>query len=142
MVLDKPATVMTEEELVRWGEELGRSSNAPLIITLKGELGAGKTTLTQAICRGYGVTNEVTSPTYALVHEYASPKSPVFHIDLYRLNNSSELTNIGWEDIIAAHALVIVEWPERAGDRLPQDHLPIELDYAQDDPNRRVLLAG
>ena len=130
------------EELKRWGETLGKNASPPLIIALSGDLGAGKTTLVQAICAGYGVTEPVTSPTYALVHEYASPRSAVFHIDLYRLKDESELTNIGWDDIIASPALVLVEWPERAGASLPVDHVPIDLEHLPDDPDRRVLLAG
>ena len=134
--------VLSEAELREWGEKLGDASAPPLIIALSGELGTGKTTLAQAICRGYLVSGEVTSPTYALVHEYASPRSPVFHIDLYRLDSPEQLTNLGWDDIVGSHSLVIVEWPDRAGDRLPQDHLPIDLEYAPGDDSHRILLAG
>jgi tRNA threonylcarbamoyladenosine biosynthesis protein TsaE len=130
------------EELLSWGEALGRSATAPLVIAISGDLGSGKTTLVQAICAGYGVTEPVTSPTYALVHEYASPRSPVYHVDLYRLNNEAELTNLGWYDIVASSALVLVEWPERAGASLPTDHVPIDLEHLAGDPNHRVLLAG
>ena len=129
-------------ELRTWGEALGRSATAPLVIALSGDLGAGKTTLAQAICTGYGVTEPVTSPTYALVHEYAGPRSPVYHIDLYRLKDESELTNLGWDDILASPSLVLVEWPERAGASLPPDHVPIDLEHLPGDPDRRVLLAG
>jgi len=133
---------LSEKELTAWGEELGRSSLPPLLITLTGELGVGKTTLAQSICRGYGVVEEVTSPTYALVHQYSAPKSAVFHIDLYRIESPDQLTNIGWDEIVAARSLILVEWPERADARLPEDHLPIDLDYMPDDPTRRILLAG
>jgi len=133
---------VSEAELCEWGEKLGESSAAPLIITLSGELGTGKTTLAQAICRGYQVRDEVTSPTYALVHEYFSPRSQVFHVDLYRLDSADQLTNIGWDDIIASPSLVIVEWPDRAGDRLPADHVPIDLEYIPGDASHRILLAG
>jgi tRNA threonylcarbamoyladenosine biosynthesis protein TsaE len=133
---------LTERELRHWGEELGRSISPPLLITLTGELGAGKTTLAQSICLGYGVKSEVTSPTYALVQEYSAPKSGVFHVDLYRLESAEQLTNLGWDEIVSSRALIIVEWPERAGERLPDDHLPIDLDYVPDDPTRRILLAG
>ena len=139
---ERSGIVLGEKELKDWGAELGRSSNAPLMITLTGDLGAGKTTLAQAICEGYGVEEPVTSPTYALVHKYSSPRSDVYHIDLYRLDDPSQLTNIGWDDIIAEHALVIVEWPERAGPRIPRDHLPIDVDYVEGDPDHRILLAG
>jgi tRNA threonylcarbamoyl adenosine modification protein YjeE len=134
--------VVSEQELQEWGEKLGASSAAPLVIALAGELGTGKTTLTQAICRGYGVPDEVTSPTYALVHQYSSPKSPVYHIDLYRLESPAQLTNLGWDEIVSSDSLVIVEWPDRAGDRLPQNHIPIDLEYAPGDDSHRILLAG
>jgi tRNA threonylcarbamoyladenosine biosynthesis protein TsaE len=133
---------LTESELREWGENLGRSINPPLLITLTGELGAGKTTLAQAICLGYGVREKITSPTYALVQEYSAPRSAVFHIDLYRVESPDQLTNLGWDEIICSRALIIVEWPERAGSRLPEDHVPIDLDYVPDDPTRRILLAG
>lgn len=133
---------LDEGELRQWGIDLGASCEPPLVISLSGELGAGKTTLAQSICAGYGVTEPVTSPTYSLVHRYDAPKSPVFHIDLYRLDKESDLTNIGWDEIIVDRALVIVEWPERAGNRMPAGHLHIDLQYSQGDPSRRVLLAG
>jgi tRNA threonylcarbamoyladenosine biosynthesis protein TsaE len=134
---------VTQEELVRWGKAFGHAVRTPLVVTLAGELGAGKTTLAQAICRGFGVTDDVTSPTYALVHEYRGTHGRVYHLDLYRLKSVDELTNIGWDDILAAEdALVLVEWPERAGDRLPNDAVPIDLEYAPDDDSVRVLLAG
>jgi tRNA threonylcarbamoyl adenosine modification protein YjeE len=133
---------LTELELRRWGEDLGKSINPPLLITLAGELGVGKTTLAQSICAGYGVIEEITSPTYALVQEYSAPRSAVFHIDLYRLDSPEQLTNLGWDEIVSARALVLVEWPERAGNRLPDDHLPIDIDYVPGDAGRRVLLAG
>ena len=133
---------LTEVELREWGMELGAACHAPIVISLSGELGAGKTTLAQSICAGYGVTEPVTSPTYSLVHRYDAPRSPVCHIDLYRLDKPSDLTNIGWDEVIAESALVIVEWPERAGDRMPEGHLHIDLQYAAGDPSRRVLLAG
>jgi len=133
---------LTERELRRWGEELGQAITPPLVVSVTGELGAGKTTLAQAICKGYGVEEAVTSPTSALVHRYDAPKSAVYHVDLYRLDKESQLTNIGWDDLFAERALVIVEWAERAGDRMPDDHLHIDLSYAPAKEDRRILLAG
>lgn len=139
---DKGHLKLTEAELQDWGEQLGKSARAPLVVTLTGELGVGKTTLARAICRGYGVEEEVTSPTYALIHEYRAPRSAVFHIDLYRLDSAEQLTNLGWDEIVSSRSLVLIEWPERAGARLPENHLPIDLDYVDGDPERRILLAG
>jgi tRNA threonylcarbamoyladenosine biosynthesis protein TsaE len=133
---------VTEPELITWGESLGRAAHAPLLLTVAGDLGAGKTTLARAICRGYGVVESVTSPTFALVHQYHSPRSPVYHVDLYRLGGPHELTNLGWDDIVTDHALVIVEWPDRGGERIPADHVPITLQHIPDDAERRLLYAG
>jgi tRNA threonylcarbamoyladenosine biosynthesis protein TsaE len=129
-------------ELVSWGERFGRVATPPLVVTITGELGAGKTTLVQAICRGFGVVDEVTSPTFNLVHRYSSPRGTVYHLDLYRLKSPDELTNIGWDEILAADALVLIEWPERAADQIPHVHVPISLQHLPDDPSRRLLYAG
>ena len=131
-----------EAELIAWGERFGRVARPPLVVTISGELGAGKTTLVQAICRGYGVTDDVTSPTFALVHNYTSPKSPVYHVDLYRLERVDELTQLGWDELLAEAALILIEWPERAGDRIPHLHVPISLQHLPHDPDRRLLYAG
>jgi tRNA threonylcarbamoyladenosine biosynthesis protein TsaE len=133
---------VTEPELIAWGERFGRAARPPLIVTLSGDLGSGKTTLARAICRGYGVPNDVTSPTFTLVHEFAGARSAVYHLDLYRLRGPDDLANLGWDDILSAEALVLIEWPERAGDLLPRDHVPIQLQHLPDDPTRRLLYAG
>ena len=133
---------LTESEMMQWGRELGETIVPPLVVSLTGDLGAGKTTLAQAICAGYGVEEAVTSPTYSLVHRYEAARSPVYHVDLYRLDNELQLTNIGWDDLLSERALVIVEWPERAGDRMPAGHLHIDLGHLREDESRRVLLAG
>jgi tRNA threonylcarbamoyladenosine biosynthesis protein TsaE len=133
---------LTREELVRFGEALGAGLRPPAFVSIAGELGSGKTTLVQAICRGYGVQEAVTSPTFALVHEYQAPRSPVFHLDLYRLAGPADLTNIGWDDIVGSDAVVLVEWPERAAERLPADRLRVALAHVEgDDQRRRVTVA-
>jgi tRNA threonylcarbamoyladenosine biosynthesis protein TsaE len=130
---------LTLEELREWGEAFGARRNSGDIIALEGELGAGKTTLAQAICRGVGITEDVTSPTFALVNQYEGERGTVYHLDLYRLSGPADLTNLGWDDIVNSSSLVIVEWPDRAGSRLPDDVIRIRLDYIQDDDNRRRL---
>ena len=132
----------TERELLAWGESLGRVALPPLVVTISGELGAGKTTLARAICRGYGVEEEVTSPTFTLVHQYAAPRSLVYHVDLYRLSDPRDLTNLGWDEMLADEALVLIEWPEHAGDRIPHVHVPISLQHLPGEPDRRLLYAG
>lgn len=110
-----PDAELSLPELWAWGEALGAQLLPRAIVTLEGELGSGKTTLVQAICRGYGVRESVTSPTFALMHEYHAPRSAVLHLDLYRLEGPHELANIGWEDAFTSGAVVLIEWPERAG---------------------------
>ncbi len=130
---------LTEPELAAWGEQFGRRAAPPLLIAIRGDLGAGKTTLARAICRGYGVNEPVTSPTFSLVHEYSAPRSPVYHLDLYRLNGPGDLTNLAWDDIVSDRALVIVEWPERAGERLPPSAVRVRLSHLPGDSGIRAL---
>jgi tRNA threonylcarbamoyladenosine biosynthesis protein TsaE len=134
---------LTLPELVAWGERFGMGLRAPVVVAIAGDLGAGKTTLVQAICRGMGVTDDVTSPTYALVHEYTTRGGQaVHHLDLYRLEHPRELANIGWESIVEEPGIVLIEWPERAGALLPRDVVRIDLEHLPGDPDRRLLLAG
>jgi len=136
------ALAMREEELRDWGRRFGRSAHPPLVVTITGELGAGKTTLVQAICAGYGVEADVTSPTFALVHEYLAPRSVVHHLDLYRLDRPDQLDALGWDEIVYGPGVVLIEWPERAGSRVPSGHVTLSLQHLPDDPDRRLLYAG
>ncbi len=130
----------TREQLDLHGDALARRLQAPALVTLSGELGAGKTTLVQAICRGLGVTEPVTSPTFALVHEYASSVARVVHCDLYRLESMSAVESLGLDDVFAdASAIVLVEWPDRAGTLLPTPTLAITLEHLADEPELRLL---
>lgn len=134
---------LTLPELVAWGERFGAALRSPVVVALSGDLGAGKTTLAQAICRGLGVRDDVTSPTYAIVHEYrAASGQIVHHLDLYRLEHPHELTNIGWDAIVGEPTIVLIEWPERAGPHLPADAVRLDLEHLPGDPDRRLLLAG
>lgn len=137
--LPLPPNPATEDQLRAYGEALGAALAAPAVVALRGDLGAGKTTLAQAIARGAGVTADVTSPTFALVHEYAGAHSPVFHLDLYRLKGPGDLVNLGWDDILAANAIVLIEWAERAGPRLGGRRLDVTLRERPADPARREV---
>jgi tRNA threonylcarbamoyl adenosine modification protein YjeE len=110
---------LREDELNRFGETLGSALRPPVIIGISGDLGAGKTTLVQAICRGLEAEVPATSPTYALVHRYESASGPVFHVDGYRLKSSKEARDLGLDDILLQKAILLVEWPEKAGHMMP-----------------------
>ena len=135
-----PDAELSLEALSAWGESLGNRLLPPSVVALEGDFGVGKTTLARAICRGYGVLDAVTSPTYALVHEYHATRSPVFHLDLFRLEGSHQLAAVGWDDAFASPALVLVEWPERAGAERPAAAMTIRLAHVPHDPAvRRVF---
>lgn len=129
---------LREDELNRFGEDVGRGLRVPAIIGFSGDLGAGKTTLVQAICRGLGAAVPATSPTYALVHKYDSPNGPVFHVDCYRIGSSKEARDLGLDDILLQKAVLLVEWPEKAGHMMPPLDRYFYLSH-DEDPEVRVL---
>ena len=102
------------EETLATGRRLAGVLRAPLLVFLSGDLGAGKTTLAKGIISGLGAAREedVTSPTFTLVHEFRGPVR-VFHIDLYRIEGAADLATLGLEDLFASPAVVLVEWPEK-----------------------------
>lgn len=131
---------LTVRELVAYGEQLGRSLRPPALITLHGDLGAGKTTLVQAICRGLQVVEPVTSPTFALVHEYRSPVGRVVHCDLYRLETLRDVDALGLDELLAdPTAIVLIEWPERAASLLPEPALMLALAHVPGVPDVRLV---
>lgn len=119
---------LSEDELRRWGERIGETLAPPAVLALSGPLGAGKSVLARAIGAGAGVKGTMPSPTYTLVQRYdASAGRQLVHLDLYRIDSSDELWELGWVQLPGEDDLVLIEWPERAGDLLPQDHWRIEL---------------
>lgn len=112
-------------------EAYGRALAARLptgaLVFLRGELGAGKTTLVRGILRGLGYSGSVKSPTYTILEPHDLPYSAVYHFDFYRIGDSRELDLIGIDELIGADALKLVEWPERAGDRLPAPDVDVRL---------------
>ena len=132
------AVRLRADELSRFGEALGRALTAPAVIGLSGELGSGKTTLVQAICRGLGAQVLATSPTYALVHHYQAAGGPVYHVDCYRLRSPDDARDLGFDDMVREGAVVLIEWPEKAGPWTPP--LDRQLHLAHDpDPDVRVV---
>jgi tRNA threonylcarbamoyl adenosine modification protein YjeE len=120
--------IVTEEQLVEWGRRIGESATPPLFLSLIGPLGAGKSVLARAIARGAGVEGAVPSPTFNLLFRYEGrPGLTVVHMDLYRIESPADLDELGWDDLGDPDALTMVEWPERAGGRLPPDRWEIHL---------------
>ena len=103
-----------------------------MIVTLRGELGSGKTTLVRGLLRARGVSGPVKSPTYALVEHYPVSSLYFYHFDFYRFTNPDEWDSAGMADYFRDDAVCIVEWPERVGDLLPVPDLALSLSYATD----------
>lgn len=137
-----PGVELTLPEMLEWARAFGGGLQPTAVVALRGDLGAGKTTMVQELVRALGVRDEVTSPTYALVHEYASPRGPVHHFDLYRLRDASQLAQLGWDDILRAQGIVLVEWPERAAGMLPPQTVEILLEHVPGRPEVRRLTWG
>lgn len=117
--------------------ELGTNLERGEVVWLTGELGAGKTTFVRSLVRGLGVATPATSPTYALVHRYEGPRGVVYHVDCYRLKSPDEAHDLDWETLAAAEVLLI-EWPERAGEWSPRPSRKVSLAHTANPELRRV----
>lgn len=124
---------MNAGETAAFGRRLGALLEKGMVVALNGELGAGKTTLVKAIATGLGILEEdVCSPSYTLINEYEG-RLPVYHFDLYRLTDSSELYELGYDDYLEGEGLSIVEWADAVPDALPGEYLSIKIDIVSDD---------
>lgn len=156
--------LVTEAELRAWGRRIGAEIAAPAFIGLRGPLGAGKSVLARAVAGGAGVREYLPSPTFNIVFRYSlagggsargavadgargdaaggasGSAASVVHADLYRLRSVEELGGIGWDDLVDDEgAIVLVEWPERAGGELPADRWEVTLGYSELDPGLRTV---
>ena len=127
-------------------EAVGRKIAAKLlpgdIIAYYGDLGAGKTAFTRGLAAGLGVTEQVTSPTYTIVNEYLSGRMPLFHFDMYRLDDSDALFDIGWEDYLERGGVCVVEWSENVADALPSDAIIVSIARGEKDNERIITVEG
>ena len=116
------------EKTQAFGKLLGRLAEPADIITLEGDLGAGKTALTQAIGRGLEVDPKIyiTSPTFSLLQEYQG-RLVLYHMDLYRLAGEEDIENLGFTEYLYSNGLTVIEWPERLGSLMPAERLHIQL---------------
>ena len=130
----------SSEETTSWGREFAKRLAAPVIVLLTGDLGSGKTTLTKGIVAGLGVAgeDEVTSPTFTLVHVYGKA-AKVFHADLYRIESFHDFETLGLEDVFANPAIVILEWSERFPLQTPWPQVRIRMEHGGGDARRIVI---
>ncbi len=127
------------EETTQWGREFAKRLRAPVLVLLTGDLGSGKTTLTKGIVAGLGAAaeDEVTSPTYTLVHVYGAPDTvKVYHADLYRMESFHDFETLGLEEVFAKPAVVILEWSERFPLQSPWPQLRLKLEHMGGDSRR------
>ncbi len=132
----------SEEETIRVGYELAQRLRRPCLLLLEGELGSGKTTLVKGIVSGLGAAREeeVTSPSFTLVHEYGQdPK--VYHADLYRVEGAREFATLGLDDLLEQQAVIIVEWGEKFPDRAVEAQVRIHMELL-DGEDRRITIEG
>ena len=139
-----PEEVITHsaEETTQWGREFAKRLRPPVLVLLTGDLGTGKTTLTKGIVAGLGAAGEddVTSPTFTLVHVYGAEPVKVYHADLYRIENFHDFETLGLEDVFAKPAVVILEWSERFPLQSPWPQLRLKLEHLGGDA-RRITVA-
>jgi tRNA threonylcarbamoyladenosine biosynthesis protein TsaE len=124
----------SEEETIALGERLARTLPQGATVLLIGNLGAGKTTLAKGIVQGLGAAaaEEVSSPTFTLIHEYGSPAA-VYHVDLYRLESAREAAGLGLDELFDSPVVVIVEWGERFAELMPRERIEIRLRAGEGD---------
>ena len=135
-----PEEIITNspEETIAWGRGLAKRLRPPVLVLLSGELGSGKTTLTKGIVAGLNAAteDEVTSPTFTLIHEYGDPVR-IYHVDLYRLDTSEETRRVGLEELFERPALTLIEWGERFLELMPEERAEIRIEYVGED--RRTI---
>ena len=117
-----------EEQTKEIGYKLGKLLTPGSVICLIGDLGAGKTTMTQSLAKAIGVDDYITSPTFTIVNEYEGDM-PLYHFDVYRIGSSEEMYDIGYDEYINSDGVCIIEWANLINDILPDEYLDIELSY-------------
>lgn len=129
------------EESTEWGREFAKRLKAPVLVLLTGDLGTGKTTLTKGLVSGLGAAseNDVTSPTFTLVHVYGK-EAKVYHADLYRIESFHDFETLGLEDLFASPAVAILEWSEKFPLQSPWPQIRVRLEHLGGDKRRISVL--
>ena len=130
-------------ETVRIGRILGEGLKAGDVVALTGELGSGKTCLTQGIACGLGVPENyaVTSPTFTLINEYPGREAALFHADFYRLQGASDLADTGYEEYLSGRGVMVIEWADKIREAVPEGAVCVALSYMEENV-RRMELSG
>lgn len=126
------------EQTEALGQKLGTSLPAGSVVAFRGGLGMGKTAFTRGLARGLGCTGRVTSPTFTIVNEYRG-SIPLFHFDMYRLESSDALFDIGWEDYLERGGVCAVEWSENVADAMPEGTVYVTIERAPEGENARII---
>lgn len=132
------------KETFELGKRLGERIEAGQICTLKGDLGTGKTVFTQGLAAGLGIEEPVNSPTFTILQEYHQGRLPLYHFDVYRIEDAEEMEEIGYEDYFFGQGVCLIEWAEKIGDLLPDQVLAvtIEKDLDRGFDYRRIRIEG
>lgn len=129
------------DDTERIGAELASRLSAGSVVAFTGDLGAGKTAFVRGMASGLGIKERVTSPTFTIVNEYTEGDKPLFHFDLYRLFDSDELFDIGWEDYLSRGGICAVEWSERASDFI-DECICVDIVRGETDDQRIITIKG
>jgi len=134
--------VHSVEETWALARELSKELKPGDVVCLEGDLGAGKTTFTQGLAAAMGVAGRVTSPTFCIVQEHRADEGDglLVHMDLYRLSGEDDVEAIGWEDYLARGAVIVVEWPERAGSLIPRNARHVVFRHLDGEENRLIAI--
>jgi tRNA threonylcarbamoyladenosine biosynthesis protein TsaE len=130
-----PTITHSAEETIAYGRALAAELLPPMVVLLRGDLGAGKTTLVKGIVEGFQAASrdQVTSPTFTLVHEYRSPRAVLYHIDLYRIDTERELETLALDDLLAPDSILLIEWGEKFSRFRRDRDMEITLDRGEDE---------
>ena len=128
--------IKDEKDVKIFAEKTAKSVKVGDIIALFGDLGTGKTTFTKYFAKALGIDEDVKSPTFNILLEYEGGKIPLYHFDLYRLNDSEELFEIGYEDYFFGSGVCVVKWPEKGGDLIPENAKKIYMNYGKEEGER------
>lgn len=133
----KEVLIKDESDTKQFGLNLAKDLKKGDIVALIGDLGTGKTTLTKYIGEGLGITEMITSPTFTIIQEYYSGKLPLYHFDVYRINDTEEMLELGYEEYFYGDGITIIEWADQIMEIIPEQAIVINIDYGKT-PDERV----